>query len=112
EAAALREATEEIGIDPSRVDIMGRLEPYLTITGYDVIPVVGVIAPPLDLRLDPVEVADVFEAPLAFFLDPANHRRVSRDYNGVARAYYAMPFGERYIWGATAGMLLNLYEVL
>jgi 8-oxo-dGTP pyrophosphatase MutT (NUDIX family) len=112
EAAALREATEEIGLDPACVDILGRLESYLTITGYEVTPVVGAVAPPLELKLDPAEVTDVFEVPLSFFMDAANHHRVTRDYNGITRAYYAMPFGERYIWGATAGMLLNLYEVL
>ena len=111
-ACALREAHEETGLDPVQVDILGSLAPYLTITGFVVTPVVGAIAPPLALTLDPTEVADAFEVPLAFLLDPANHQRVSREYNGLRRAYYAMPYGDRYIWGATAGMLLNLYEAL
>jgi 8-oxo-dGTP pyrophosphatase MutT (NUDIX family) len=111
-ACALREAQEETGLDPSRVEILGYLDRYLTITGYEVTPVVGVVTPPLDLSPDPTEVADIFETPLSFLLDPANHRRVERFYKGARRAYYAMPYGERYIWGATAGMLLNLYEVI
>lgn len=111
-ACALREAHEETGLDPAQVEILGRLPTYLTITGFEVTPVVGAVTPPLRLTPDPVEVAAAFEVPLAFFLDAANHQRVSRDLNGVKRAYYAMPYGDRYIWGATAGMLLNLYEAL
>ena len=75
-------------------------------------PVVGAVTPPIRLALDPSEVAAAFEVPLAFFLDAANHRRVTREFNGLQRAYYAMPYGDRYIWGATAGMLLNLYDAL
>jgi len=112
EFGALRETTEEIGLPPSQVEVLGRLDPYITVSGYEVTPVVGAVTPPLHLKPDPTEVADVFEVPLAFFLDPANHQRHSRMANGVARAYYAMPYADRYIWGATAGMLLNLYEVL
>ncbi len=112
EACALREAREETGLDPATIEILGHLRPYLTITGYQVTPVVGVVTPPLDLTLDPGEVASAFEVPLAFFLDAANHRRVTREWNGLTRAYYAMPYGDRYIWGATAGMLLNLYDAL
>lgn len=113
ESAALREAWEEIGLDPTSVEILGRLDPYKTVTGFDVTPVVGAIRPPLALRPDPVEVAEIFEVPLAFFLDPANHQRHSRTSpSGAVRAYYAMPYQDRYIWGATAGMLVNLYEVL
>ncbi len=111
-AAALREAEEETGISPSQVEVLGRLDSYVTITGYKVIPIVGAITPPLNLNPDPVEVADVFEVPLDFFLNPANHQCVKRDSNGQTRAYYAMSFGDRYIWGATAGMLVNLYEVV
>ncbi len=113
ESAALREAWEEIGLDPKSVEILGRLDPYKTVTGFDVTPVVGALAPPLALKPDPVEVADIFEVPLAFLLDPANHQRHSRTSpTGAVRAYYAMPYQDRYIWGATAGMLVNLYEVL
>ncbi|MEQ9448052.1 MAG: CoA pyrophosphatase, partial [Rhodospirillaceae bacterium] len=96
---------------PSQVEILGQLDSYVTITGFNVTPVVGAVAPPLNLRADPAEVADIFEVPLDFFLNPANHQRVSNKINGQTRAYYAMPFGDRYIWGATAGMLVNLYEV-
>jgi 8-oxo-dGTP pyrophosphatase MutT (NUDIX family) len=113
EAAALREAQEEIGLDPRKVEILGRLDPYRTVTGFDITPIVGAIRPPLDLEPDPVEVAEIFEVPLAFFLDAANHQRHSRTSpTGAVRAYYAMPYQDRYIWGATAGMLMNLYEVL
>ena len=113
EAAALREAWEEVGLDPKSVEVLGRLDPYRTVTGFDVTPVVGAISPPLSLKPDPVEVAEIFEVPLAFFLDPANHLRHSRTSpTGAVRAYYAMPYQDRYIWGATAGMLVNLYEVL
>ncbi len=112
ELAALRETEEEIGLLPARIELLGRLDPYLTVSGYEVTPVVGAVTPPFVLAPDPTEVADVFEVPLAFFLDRSNHQRHSRVANGTARGYYAMPYGDRYIWGATAGMLLNLYEVL
>ena len=113
ESAALREAHEEISLDPRTVEILGRLDPYRTVTGFDITPVVGAIRPPLDLTPDPQEVADIFEVPLAFFLDAANHQRHSRTGpTGAVRAYHAMPYRDRYIWGATAGMLMNLYEVL
>lgn len=111
-AAALRESREEIGLAADQVEILGRLDPYITVTGFEVTPVVGAVKPPLVVTPDPVEVAEIFEVPLAFFLEPANHQRHSRTAAGVVRAYYAMPYGERYIWGATAGMLLNLYDVL
>lgn len=111
-SAALRESREEIGLEPGAVEVLGRLDPYVTITGFEVTPIVGAVRPPLSLRADPVEVADIFEVPLSFFLDPANHQRHSRTAGGVARAYDAMPYGDRYIWGATAGMLMNLYDML
>ena len=112
-AGALRETTEEIGLAESFIEVLGRLDPYVTVTGYEITPVVGAVTPPFTLKPDPVEVADIFEVPLAFLLDPANHQRHSRVISeGVARAYYAIPYGDRYIWGATAGMLINLYEVL
>ena len=113
EATALREAGEEIGLVSAQVEILGRLDPYRTVTGFDITPVVAAITPPFALKPDPTEVADIFEVPLAFFLNAANHQRHTRTVaGGGTRAYYAMPYGDRYIWGATAGMLLNLYEVL
>jgi hypothetical protein len=84
----------------------------VTRTGFEVTPVVGIVAPPVTLAPDPAEVAEVFETPLAFLLDRANHRRDSRVYNGAVRHFYAMPWGDYYIWGATAGMLVNLCDVL
>jgi 8-oxo-dGTP pyrophosphatase MutT (NUDIX family) len=109
---ALREAQEETGIDPARVQVMGLLPDFDIQTGFRVTPVVGWIEPPIELAPDPFEVADVFEVPLAFFLDPANHRRNSDEKDGRTRHYYSMPYGERNIWGATAGMLYSLYVVL
>jgi 8-oxo-dGTP pyrophosphatase MutT (NUDIX family) len=112
-ANALRETKEEIGLAPDHVEIVGQLSPFLTITGFIVTPVVGVVTPPFELTPDSHEVADVFEVPLAFFLNPSNHHRHSRTMaNGAVRAYYAMPYGDRYVWGATAAMIMNLYEVL
>ncbi|HZP91859.1 MAG TPA: CoA pyrophosphatase [Burkholderiales bacterium] len=111
-ATALREAQEETGLNPARVEIVGRLPDYDIQTGFRVTPVVGWVEPPVELHPDPFEVAEVFEAPLAFFLDPANHQRHSREVNGLTRYYFAMPYGERYIWGATAGMLHILYRIL
>ena len=95
-AGALRETYEEIGLAASHIEILGTLDPYVTVTGFTVTPVVGVVTPPFDLKPDPVEVADIFEVPLAFFLDPANHQRHSRILaNGMVRGYYAIPFGDR-----------------
>ena len=111
--AALREAHEEVGIVPGTVDVLGCLDPYLTITGFEVLPVVGFISPPPEtFRPEPGEVAAVFEVPLPFLLDRSNHQKVRRIVNGLERAYYAMPYGFHYIWGATAGMIVNLSEVL
>lgn len=112
EAAALRETFEEIGIAPERIHVLGRLNDYVTRTGFHVVPVVGVITPPFVIKPDPHEVEEVFEVPLAFFLDPANHHTHQRLYEGVERNFYAMPFGDYYIWGATAGMLMDLYKTL
>ncbi|WP_422644163.1 CoA pyrophosphatase [Zavarzinia sp.] len=107
-AAALREASEEIGLDRHYVSVAGFLDAYETSTGFHVTPVVGFLTPGFTLTPDPGEVAQVFEVPLDFLMDPANRQRQSRDYNGVQRYFYAMPYGEHYIWGATAGMLVNL----
>lgn len=111
-ATALREAEEETGLSRARVQIIGRLPDFDIQTGFRVTPVVGWVEPPFDLRPDPFEVADVFEVPLAFFLDPSNHKRHRDEINGRIRHYYSMPFGERNIWGATAGMLYSLYRIL
>ena len=110
--AALREAWEEIGLERRHVTPIGYLDPYLTGTGYRVIPTVAVVQPPFHLTLNPTEVADAFEVPLAFLMEPGNHQRQSRDFGGTLRSFYAMPYAERNIWGATAGMLRRLYERL
>ena len=109
---ALREAEEETGLARAAVDVVGTLPDYDIPTGFRVTPVVGWIEPPVELDPDPFEVAEVFEVPLAHFLDPANHQRHSDEVNGRQRNYYAMPYGQRHIWGATAGMLFSLYQVL
>jgi 8-oxo-dGTP pyrophosphatase MutT (NUDIX family) len=109
---ALREAEEEIGLAADRVEILGTLSEYVTVTGYRVTPVVGLIYPPLELKPDDFEVAEIFEVPLSFLLDPSNHQRNSVVHLGRRRLYYAMPYGQYYIWGATAGMLMNLYGFL
>ncbi len=112
EAAALRETQEEIGLSADRIDLVGRLDRYVTRTGYEVIPVVGFVNPPFTVEPDPFEVADIFEVPLQFLADPENHQRHSRFYNGTRREFYAMPYNGYYIWGATAGMIVNLSEAL
>ena len=112
EDAALREAEEEVGLARAGVEVIGRLDLYETGTGFSITPVVGLIAPPVSLTPDPLEVADIFEVPLSFVTDPRNHKRHSAIFNGVERHFWALPFEDRYIWGATAGMLVNLSEVL
>jgi len=112
EATALREAEEEIGLDPRRVEILRRLSDYHTRTDFRVTPVVALVAAPFELRLDAHEVDEVFEVPLSFLLDPANHQRHAREFQGRQVHYFAIPWGEYYIWGATAGMLVNLYRFL
>ena len=107
-AAALREAHEELGLDPTEVHILGEADPYHTVTGYGVTPVVGLVAPDLALTPNPAEVADWFEAPLDFVLDPINQRRMSVEYQGRIRHYYKIDWQDRHIWGATAAMLVNL----
>jgi hypothetical protein len=109
--AAAREATEEI-LPPDRVAVLGRLSDYETVTGYSVTPVVGWVEPPFTLMPDPVEVADIFEVPLSFVLDPANQQRHFRMLGALRRDFWAIPFGERYIWGATAAMLMILDRTL
>ncbi|MET0209556.1 MAG: CoA pyrophosphatase, partial [Burkholderiaceae bacterium] len=111
-AAALREATEEIALPADRVAILGELALYETVTGYRVTPVVGWVEPPFALVPDPVEVADVFEVPLAFLLEPANQQRHFRMLGALRRDYWAIPYGDRYIWGATAAMLMILDRTL
>jgi 8-oxo-dGTP pyrophosphatase MutT (NUDIX family) len=112
EHAALREAEEEVGLDPSRVELIGRLDTYVVRTGFEVTPAVGFVHPPFDIDPDPFEVAEVFEVPLAFVLDRGNHDRQSRRYKGVERFFYVLQFENRYIWGATAAMLVNLVDIL
>jgi 8-oxo-dGTP pyrophosphatase MutT (NUDIX family) len=109
---ALRETEEEIGLARGHIEPLGELTEYVTITGYRVTPVVGLVRPPFELAPDDFEVAEIFEVPLSFLLDPANHQRNSVVYEGLRRHYYAMPYGPYYIWGATAGMLMNLYRFL
>lgn len=112
EATALREAEEETGLERDRVDILGRLPEYDIMTGFRVTPIVGWVEPPINFRPDPFEVEKVFEVPLEFFLDPVNHQEHSREVDGRLRHYYAMPYEEHYIWGATAGMVRMLYQIL
>jgi len=109
---ALRETEEEIGLDPTTIEVLGILPEYRTGTGFSVTPVVGLVRPPFDLNPDSFEVAEVFETPLAFLLDPTNHQRHSMEIGGVLRHYYAMPYEGYFIWGATAGMLVSLYRLL
>jgi len=113
EFTALRESQEEIGLPPERVEILARLPDYITRTGYRVTPVIGLLEPPLDLAPDPREVQEVFEVPLAFLLDPANHRRQTRELNGRVVGFYEIQYEQAHtIWGATAGMVVNLYRRL
>lgn len=109
---ALRETEEEIGLPRERIEILGFLPEYRTGTGFRVTPVVALVQPPFELQPDPFEVAEVFEVPLAFLLDPANHQQHSLHYRGALRSYFAMPYGDYFIWGATAGMIRSLSERL
>ncbi|MBY0463891.1 MAG: CoA pyrophosphatase [Burkholderiales bacterium] len=115
-AAALREAHEEVGVPPEKVDVLGCLPVYVTGTAFTVTPVVGLLPPDVQWVPNASEVADVFEVPLTFLLDPANHRLHRVVFEGVEREWYSMPYAdamaERFIWGATAGMLRNLYAFL
>ena len=112
EATALRETREEIGLAPEHVELLGRLADYHTRTGFRVSPVVGLVTPPFALSPDAFEVEEVFEVPLSFLLDPKHHQRHAREFRGRVVQYYAIPYRGHYIWGATAGMLVNLYRHL
>jgi 8-oxo-dGTP pyrophosphatase MutT (NUDIX family) len=111
-ATALREAHEEIGLDAGYADPLGYLDPYLSGTGFRIVPVVALISPAFGMTINPAEVDEAFEVPLDFLMKPENHARHSREWKGVQRSFYAMPYGERYIWGVTAGILRRLYERL
>jgi 8-oxo-dGTP pyrophosphatase MutT (NUDIX family) len=111
-AAALREAEEEIALPRSVVEVIGTSDRYRTITGFDVTPVIGVVPPDLTLVPHEAEVADVFEVPLDFLLDHANHRRVAAEWQGQMRHYYEINWADRRIWGATAAMIVNLGQRL
>jgi 8-oxo-dGTP pyrophosphatase MutT (NUDIX family) len=112
EATALRETHEEIGLAAERVELLGRLSEYRTRTGFRVTPVVGVVSPPFELRVDAYEVDEVFEVPLSFLLDPAHHERHTRQIQGRPVQYFAIPWHSHTIWGATAAMLVNFYRYL
>lgn len=105
---ALREAEEEIGLQPAQVEVLGHLPEYRTVTGFAIFPVVALVAPPLHLHLDAFEVAEAFEPPLSFLLDPANHQRHEVLYHEQQRCYWAMPWQDYHIWGATAGIIVSL----
>ena len=109
---ALRESAEEIGLDSCHIDILGEVGRYETVTGYVVTPVVGWVEPPFEITADPVEVAEVFEVPLSFVLNPDNFIQRQREVAGRTRHFFACPYGDRYIWGATAAMILLLYYAL
>ena len=111
-ACALREAREEIGLAADHVEPLGYLDSYRTGTGFLITPAVALVRPGFTMALDAGEVAEVFEVPLAFLMDEANHRKASRAWRGRQRSYYAMPYEGRYIWGATAGMLRNMHQRL
>jgi 8-oxo-dGTP pyrophosphatase MutT (NUDIX family) len=108
--AALREAFEEIGLERQFIDPIGYLDLYATGFGFRILPTVARVKPGFKLHINTSEVDDAFEVPLAFLMDPANHQVHSKEFRGMERSYYAMPFAERYIWGATAGILRVLYE--
>lgn len=111
-ATALRETEEEVGLPRARVSVTGRLDTYLTGTGFEIAPIVGIVAPPVALAIDPFEVAEAFEVPLSYVLDRRNHQRVERESGGRRRGFFVLPYEGRNIWGATAGILVNLAEVL
>jgi 8-oxo-dGTP pyrophosphatase MutT (NUDIX family) len=110
--AALRETEEEVGLTREHVRVIGRLDTYVTGTGFEITPVVGIIRVPFPLVIDPFEVAEAFEVPLSFVVNPRNHRRTTREFEHRTRVFFVLPYEGRNIWGATAGMLVNLAEVL
>lgn len=110
--AALREADEEIGLDASFIDVVGRMPDYVTGSGYRIVPVLATVRPGFLLTINQDEVDDAFEVPLSFLMDPANHRRESRIWQEQERHFYTMPHGERYIWGVTAGIIRTMWERL
>ncbi|WP_085034215.1 CoA pyrophosphatase [Ensifer aridi] len=112
EIAALREAEEEIGLDPRLVETIARLPHYMAMSGFRITPVLAVVQPGFELTPNPVEVESVFEVPLSFLMNPENHGRGSGHWQGAERYYYRMPYGERNIWGITAGIVRMLYERL
>jgi 8-oxo-dGTP pyrophosphatase MutT (NUDIX family) len=109
-AAALREAEEEIGLASAMIEPIGYLDLYLTFSGFRIVPTVARVKPDFTLTVNPWEVTETFEVPLGFLMTPSNHQRKTRDWKGIAREYYAIPFENRYIWGITAGILRNLYD--
>jgi 8-oxo-dGTP pyrophosphatase MutT (NUDIX family) len=109
-AAAMREAREEIGLEARFIEPLGYLDLYMSTLGYRIVPTVARVAPGFELTLSPHEVEDAFEVPLAFLMEPVNHQQHHRDWKGMQRTFYAITFGDRYIWGVTAGILRNLYE--
>lgn len=112
EYAALRETEEEIGIAPSYIEVVGRMPDYVSGSGFRIAPILSVVRPDFRLSINPDEVDDAFEVPLAFLMDPRNHTRDSRIWQERERYFYTMPFGERHIWGVTAGIIRTLYERL
>ena len=111
-ACALREAREEIGLPPDHVEPLGYLDSYRTGTGFQITPVVALVRPGFSVTLDPREVLEMFEVPLSFLMNEANHHKETREWRGRQRSFYAMPFEGRYIWGATAGILKNMHQRL
>ncbi|MTI10256.1 CoA pyrophosphatase [Curvivirga aplysinae] len=109
---ALRETEEEVGLNRRHVETIGQLDPYITRTGFDVTPVVGVVTPPFETELDDFEVASIFEVPLTFFLNRENHVKQAYEFESIRRHFYVLPYKDYHIWGATAGMLVNLVDIL
>ena len=111
-AAAIREGEEEIGLDPLFVQPIGYLDLYLTFSGFRILPLVARVDPDYQLTVNPREVTEAFEVPLPFLMEPANHAQKTREWRNIQRTYLEMPYGERHIWGITAGILHNLYQRL
>ena len=109
---ALRETYEEIGVDEGQICVLGQLDVYQTRTGFSVTPIVAIIHTPFKINANPQEVAEVFEVPLSFLMNSKNHKQHAQQFNGQDRNFYAMPYNNYFIWGATAGMIKNLYNIL